>query len=833
DQARVATWQLYVRRFGDGWGLIGQELISTVDNLLRLTLNDKKQYSARNLVIRSEDIELKLVEGTVFSIDTRDGITGLVLMGKGEMRFTPAPENEKGQVRIFSRSETLEARFDAAFVRVGKPDSHFDAAELVPQPVDRGALRRATRIFDEESVKSYTVELSDLTSDAWTILPGERDFLAELRTRKYGTLSYVRSANEPEDISLFDRARKLTIAMYPSKEKLASRGRFYNEDDLAAIDVLHYDIDVTSLPDRQWIEGRARLRLKVKAPSVGQLTIRLADELAVRSVVSDLFGRMFSLRVSNQNTVLINLPSVVVQDSEMLLTIAYAGRLAPQQPDRETIGVAQDDELGIRHLQDPNFRGLKAEPSYLYSNRSFWYPQPTVTDYATATIRLTVPNDFGCVATGEPVGSSEIGGATGAPRARKVCVFRAGRPARYLSFIVSKFVPGERSSVEFAAHPEHDPGGATPGPSARTAAPASGVVMARPVGFNDAREAGTRDVPPRTGSAQGVSVPAVALAVESHASMLPNSHEISTRAADLFRFYESVVGEAPYPAFTLALVENLLPGGHSPPYFAQLNQPLPHLSLHWKNDPAAFEDYPEFFMAHEIAHQWWGHGVGWQNYHEQWLSEGFAQYFAALYAREYRGEHVFQGIMHRMRNWAASQSSQGPVYLGYRVGHIRGDGRAFRAVVYNKGAVVLHMLRQLVGDDAFFRGIRRFYHDSRYKKVGTEDFRLAMELETGRNLQRFFERWIYSTGLPEVTFTQRVEAGPAGQQVVLRFEQTGPLVYDVPAAVTLDYGNGMHDEIIVPVTESIVEFPVPLKGTLRSASISKANVSPGRFHTGP
>ena len=151
----------------------------------------------------------------------------------------------------------------------------------------------------------------------------------------------------------------------------------------------------------------------------------------------------------------------------------------------------------------------------------------------------------------------------------------------------------------------------------------------------------------------------------------------------------------------------------------------------WRNDPAAFSNYPEFFIAHELAHQWWGQAVGWRNYHEQWLSEGFAQYFAALYAERYRGADVFAGVMRQMRKWGMDESDQGPVYLGYRLGHIRGESKVFRALAYNKSAAVLHMLRRLVGDDAFFRGIRRFYRMSRFRKAGTEDFRLAMEAETG------------------------------------------------------------------------------------------------------
>ena len=69
------------------------------------------------------------------------------------------------------------------------------------------------------------------------------------------------------------------------------------------------------------------------------------------------------------------------------------------------------------------------------------------------------------------------------------------------------------------------------------------------------------------------------------------------------------------------------------------------------------------------------------------------------------------------------------------LGHIKGEGRVFRAIVYNKGAMVLHMLRRLVGDEAFFNGLREFYTTWRYKKAGTEDFRVAMEHASGRPLE--------------------------------------------------------------------------------------------------
>jgi hypothetical protein len=792
DEARIATWQVFLRRSGDSWAMIRHQVVSSVDNLYRLTLNGTRQYDARSLALTSEDLLLTLTDGTVFTITTNQGVTGLVLMGRGQMRFSPAPETEKGQVRIFAGADTLETRFDGAFVRLGTASLHYDEASLVERPVDPRALKRAQQIFRDESPKSFAVDLADLTRDAWTLLPGPDDFLAEVRTRRFNTLTYARSASEPEDISVFERRRHKNIAVYTSKDKLDARGRFYNEDDLAPFDVLDYDIDVTALPDRRWVEGRTRMRVKVRSPQLGQLTIRLADTLAVRSIVSDRFGRLFNLRVSNQNTILVNLPTILGQGDEIALTIAYGGRLDPQAPDRETLGVAQDDGFPrMPTIETPDDVAFaRAEPSFLYSNRSYWYPQSLVSDYATATIRLTVPIEFGCVASGTPAGPPEVVLGRNPIDARHVYVFTAARPARYLSFIVSRFIRADRVDVAF------DDAKGGPGVDADLTEP----------------------------------LPGLTLTVETNPRQVREGRQLAPRAASMVRYYESVVGDAPYPSFTIALVENLLPGGHSPPYFAQLNQPLPNSSVTWRNDPAAFENYPEFFMAHEVAHQWWGHGVGWQSYHDQWLSEGFSQYFAALYAREYRGDEVFQGILRRMRRWAISQSDQGPVFLGYRVGHIKGDGRAFRAVVYNKGAMVLHMLRQMMGDETFFQGLRRFYLSSRFRKVGSEDFRVAMEQESGLPLQRFFERWVYSAGLPQITFSARSEEGPTGRVARLRFEQTGD-IFDLPALVTLTDVDGRSRDVLVRVSDRVVEAVVALDRPLKSAAISARDVSLAEFRT--
>ncbi|HTK28056.1 MAG TPA: M1 family aminopeptidase [Vicinamibacterales bacterium] len=779
--AHISTWRLDVKRIAtdpETWRIADVDRISAVDNLYRLSLNPSKQYDAHDLHIAAEDLDLVVADGTVFVGEVESGVTALVVSGHGRMTFRPAPSTERGQVKIFCGAETLDAEFDSAFIRINPADyaTVVDTAHLTPHAaVDPRALRRAEEIFREESPKSFMLDLGDLSRDAWSLLPSMGDFLGEVRTRRYGTLTYAKSAAEPEDITLFDRERHRNIALYASAAKLARRGRFYSEDDLSDYDILHHDISISYAPDRLWIEGRSRLRLKVRSAGLGALTMRLADSLVVRSVVSDELGRLFGIRVRNQHMLVINLPVTLPHDAELTLTIVYAGRLEPQTPDREAIGVGQirvpptPDELQMVH----------PEPSLLYSNRSFWYPQANATDYATATIRITVPAAFDCVASGSLVpGAPELLRSSDGTQPLKLYVFEANQPLRYLAFVVSRFARAETVTVALD----------------RTSEP-----------YGDGLPVPT-----------GQSNDALRVAVEANPRQVQRGHELIERAVAIAQFYTSIVGDSPYPTLTIALVESELPGGHSPAYFAELNQPLPTSPYVWRNDPAAFANFPEFFAAHEIAHQWWGQAVGWQNYHEQWLSEGFAQYFAALYAQHAHGDDTFAGILRQMRRWAVDESPQGPVYLGYRLGHIRGQSRVFRALVYNKGAIVLHMLRRLIGDEAFFRGIRRYYATSRFRKVGTDDLRAAMEEEYGHPLDRFFENWIYGDSLPRVKFSYKVE----GRIVQLHAEQVGEL-FEVPITVTLEYADRKPVDVVLPLTERTADLAVPLAGALRSVEINK------------
>ncbi len=790
SRARIATWRLDVIRTAAAgaereWSVLDQERLSSVENLYRLSLDTTKSFAARDLTLTAEDVDITMPEGTVFVAGVDQGVTALVLVGRGTLNFHPTPVTERGQVKVFCGREALDAQFDMVYVRINPADFDrtINAAQLRGKPVDPRELRRALEYFREESQKSCIIDLGDLSRDAWSLLPGQGDFLAEIHTKRFDTLTYAKSAVEAEDITLFDRRHHHNIALYASQEKLATRGRFYNEDDLADYDVLDYDIDVAATPQRSWIDGHVRMHLKIRAAALGALKLRLADTLTVRSIVSYEHGRLFAIRIKDQNAVLVNLPTQMARDSEITLSIAYGGRLEPQTPDRETIALDQ------RTNEDMPL--VAPEPNFLYSSRSFWYPQAPVSDYATARIRITVPSSLECIASGELVPGFPgllVGDEPG--QNRKVYLFMATRPLRYLAFIVSRFDRVEGPTLAFETGTRINSGpDVSSGPGVD-----SGPGNVDAAGHN------------RT----------MKVAVEANPRQAPHGREIADRAADIARFYESIIGDSPYASFTIALIENDLPGGHSPGYFAALNQQLPTSNLSWRNDPAAFSGYPDFFLAHELAHQWWGQAVGWRNYHEQWISEGFAQYFAALYAQHQRGEEVFVGVLRQLRKWGMADTDQGPIYLGYRLGHIHDDSRVFRALVYNKSAAVLHMLRRYVGDEAFFRGLRRFYAEARFRKSGTDEFRLAMESESGVPLDRFFERWIYGSTLPRLKTSSRVE----GDEIVLRVEQLGE-VFDVPVTFTLQYADRTPVDVLVRVTEAFVEQRIPLAGTLRGVDVSR------------
>jgi aminopeptidase N len=250
------------------------------------------------------------------------------------------------------------------------------------------------------------------------------------------------------------------------------------------------------------------------------------------------------------------------------------------------------------------------------------------------------------------------------------------------------------------------------------------------------------------------------------------------QAGEILRFFESEFGPYPYETLRLAVVEGVTPGGHSPPGLVILSRRPPLARGELRDDPASFWDMPGFFFAHELAHQWWGHGVAGQNYRERWISEGFAQYAATLWTRQSRGQDAFTNVLRRLGRWALRENAEGPIHLGHRLGHVKGDPQIYRAIVYNKGAYVLHMLRGIVGDEAFRTAVHRLQERYRFRKIGTHQVQEVFQEVSGRELGPYFQEWVYGTLLPHLEVTREVEGAGGTTVVEVRAR-------DLPGAVPL------------------------------------------------
>ena len=281
------------------------------------------------------------------------------------------------------------------------------------------------------------------------------------------------------------------------------------------------------------------------------------------------------------------------------------------------------------------------------------------------------------------------------------------------------------------------------------------------------------------------------LIVEANPRQSRRGRELAERAVDIVQFYESILGDSPYSELhARARRERLCPAATAPATSRVLNQPLPrYAGLRGATIRRRSTTIPEFFLAHEIAHQWWGQAVGWRNYHEQWLSEGFAQYFAALYAQQLpRRRRRSPACCGRCAAGRSTSPDQGPSISAIASATSAATSRVFRALVYNKGAAVLHMLRRLVGDEAFFRGLRRFYASrGSARSAPTTSGRRWKRNRAGRS-SGSSSAGSTAPPLPQLTFSYRVESAPTDRRRCFTSSRSAS-VFDLPVTVTLQYAD--------------------------------------------
>ena len=175
-------------------------------------------------------------------------------------------------------------------------------------------------------------------------------------------------------------------------------------------------------------------------------------------------------------------------------------------------------------------------------------------------------------------------------------------------------------------------------------------------------------------------------------------------------------------------------------------------------------------VVHETAHQWFGDAVTENDWNDVWLSEGFATYFTLLYTEYADGRDAFVEGLRRSRDAVLRLEKSLP---NTPVVHVNLDEPATapnNRLVYEKGAWTLHMLRDLIGVEPFWRGIRLYYQRYMNGVASTADFRRSMEDASGQDLGWFFAQWLTRSGVPQISGTWRYDS--AAKQIVITMRQT-------------------------------------------------------------
>ncbi|MFT7352953.1 MAG: aminopeptidase N [Flavobacterium sp.] len=239
-------------------------------------------------------------------------------------------------------------------------------------------------------------------------------------------------------------------------------------------------------------------------------------------------------------------------------------------------------------------------------------------------------------------------------------------------------------------------------------------------------------------------------------------------------------------------------------------------------------NFDRSLIAHEMGHQWFGDKITCGSWNDIWLNEGFATYLAALVIENFDGNSAFIAEKNGMINYITSQTG-GALYLtdaeATSVNRIF-DGR----LSYNKGAMVLNMLRFKMGDTMFFQALRNYLADPNlaYKYAVTTDLKSHLENVYGQSLTEFFNDWVYNQGYPTYTIVAQ-NWGNGQVKITVNQTQSNSSVsyFEMPVPIRFyDSGGQFHDvvvnntingqEFIVPIPFSMVNFEFDVNKNLIS-----------------
>lgn len=767
DSAMLEMWHVWLREAEGRWLIARKDVTGNITALYKIRIPSGRAGLAARVEVRHQDVQIVFENAWVFYDNIPDLETALVVVGRGHLKFSPSSDVERHQLELRYKKPEIEDDLESVYLRFS--DSYFKSnitIEPAPgeTPVPPAMVNRAAALFAKGYPTSFTIENS-LTGGLMSFAPRGRQVVFEMNGRTTGATTYIFSPFTEDQIHVIHNNPDQIINLY-TPDQPSEGGKEFFISFGEKFDIQRYDLDVNFQPEKFFLSARARVTLAAQFDAVDSLEFNFHPSLDILRIYDQEGRELFYTQDKLRKLLYIYFLSPVEKGRSATIEIFYRGSLEPQVDQNDVVLFGQRNEP-ISFVQ-PRY------DTYLYSQAVSWYPAPSDDDYFQARLRVIVPPGFRCVANGALTEEGTIDAIHGVNSLDKVgdavFTYETKNPVKYLSFIVGRF---DRM----------------PKPPRPSAFPLEGF-----------------------------------LSSEMHGQR----QNLLSEAQAIIDRYEKWFG--PYPYEKMTVVQRLWPlaGGHSPASFVVLNE-LPRSPdvplILAANSPVDFSSYKEYYLAHEIAHQWWGQAVNKAGYRDQWLSEGLAQFAAVEYLRSKLGDRVYAGILKRFAQWTVKKSVFGPITLGSRLSYL--DFDAYQAIVYDKSALVLALLRDWIGEDSFFKGLRDFFETYKYNSARTSQFVGTMEKASGRDLRAFFKGWFDTHILPEVFVAHDVEKADSAFRLKFRVHQTRG-VFVFPLWVTW-VENGTTVRRKLDINQATQEFAFPAGGRPSRIKINPDKFVPGDF----
>jgi len=671
-------------------------------------------------------------------------ITGAVFGGAGHFHLTPPTTVERHSLSILTKKEEFDEDFSQVVLRFtdGTADELRKAAAAVPQAEpDRDLVRAAMEFhtFQREHLKE-NIDLR-LLEDVLSPAPGSF-FLAAIKGSTNGHLLFEIDPHGapdvlPEEVRLssFNTWGWIVPSAFHLGPEYVSKTASGRQQNMA-FKVDDEELD-TTIEKTGFLSGRATVHLRALEDGVAVVPLSLYPTLRVN-------------RIDGQHgEVLDFIQEKKEDDADFGLVLAKPLNTG----EAATFTITYGGKDAVRDAGNDNYDPIARET---------WFPNggSGFGSYTTYKMLFHIPKNLQLIATGTRI-SDKVEGKM------RTSAWETKMPLPVVGFHLGQFVEKDGKSAN----------GLDVSAFANSSPPdfAQGILNAN-----------NRTLPSGDGYVGGA-----ALGNLSTTGMLPVELSQGEVAAQI---YEKYFGKLSFDHLALSQ-QPACNYGQSWPMLVYLpicgfwDGTIQHqLGL----SPA--DPYWKTVTAHEVAHQWWGHTVGFAGYRDQWMSEGFAQASASIFLESTRKSNAdYRDFWAQLKRQITEKNADGfrpidvgPVTMGFRLSSPKTGWGVYQNLVYPKGAYILHMIRMMMwtpqgGDTAFQAMMHDFVDTYRLKPATTEDFKAivekhmskSMDLGGNHRMDWFFDEYVYGTELPHYHLESQVKSNADATSLYFKLTESG------------------------------------------------------------